>query len=85
MIKKLFLLILILFGIFYSFLISIYGGFYVGFVFILVTIGFASTIYLLDKKVNYRIIFYIWIAIVIIAAITLLLQWIFNIAKLLKV
>jgi len=83
-IKKLFLLVLIIFGIFYSVLISLYGGFYVGFVFILLTIGFASTIYLLDKKFNYRIIFYIWIAIVVVAAITLFLQWVFNIANLLK-
>jgi hypothetical protein len=83
-IKKLFLLVLIVFGIFYSVLISLYGGLYVGFVFILITIGFASTIYLLDKKFNYRIIFYIWIAIVVVAAITLFLQWVFNIANLLK-
>jgi len=85
MIKKLFLLILIGFGLFYSVLISFYGGFYVGFIFILITIGFTSTIYLLDKKINYKLIFYIWIAIIVVAAITLLLQWVFNLATLLKV
>ncbi|MEM5778494.1 MAG: hypothetical protein QXD43_04215 [Candidatus Aenigmatarchaeota archaeon] len=84
MIKKILLIILIVFGLFYSFLISFYGGFYTGFIFVLITIGFASTIYLLDKKVSYRIVVYVWIAIIVIAAITLLLQWVFNIANLLK-
>jgi len=85
MIKNLLLLVLICFGFFYAILIAFYGGIYTGFVFILITIGFASTIYMLDKKFNYRIIVYVWIAITVIAALTLLLQWVFILASLLKV
>jgi hypothetical protein len=84
MIKNLLILILICFGFFYSILIAFYGGFYISFVIILITIGLASTIYMLDKKFNYRIIVYIWVSIVVVAAITLFLQWVFNIANLLK-
>lgn len=84
MIKKILLSILVVFGILYSAFISFYGGYYTGFVFILITVGFASTIYTLDKKVDYRIIFYVWIAIIVIATVTLLLQWIFNLGKLLS-
>jgi hypothetical protein len=84
MIKKIFLSILLVFGVFYSTFIYFYGGFYVGFVFILITIGFASTIYMLDKKFSYRIIFYVWIAIIVIAAVTLFLEWVFNLANLLR-
>jgi len=78
-IKKLLLLSLILFGFFYSYLLSFYAGGFVSLIFVLITIGFASTIYLLDKKINYRIIFYIWIAIIVVAILSLLLNWTFNI------
>lgn len=83
MIKKI-ILVLTAFGFLYSIFISIYGGFYIGIVLALITIGFASTTYMLDKKINYKIIFYIWIAIIVVAVVTLFLNWIFNLAILLK-
>ena len=84
MMKKIFL-ILIGFGLLYSALIAFYGGYFVGFVIILLTVGFASTIYLIDKKTNYRIIFYVWIAIIVIASITLFLEQILSMGKFLTI
>jgi len=84
MMKKIFL-ILIAFGLLYSILITFYGGYFIGFVLALITIGFAITIYLLDKKFDYRIIFYIWIAIIAIASLTLFLEQVLNMGKFLTI
>lgn len=73
---KLLILILAFFGITYSvYLAAFLEDFYVGMVFSLITIGLSSTIYILDKKINYRIIFYIWLAIILVAVVLLLFQW----------
>jgi asparagine N-glycosylation enzyme membrane subunit Stt3 len=84
MMKKMFL-ILIIFGLLYSIIIALYGGYFVGFVLALITVGFATTIYLIDKKFDYRIIFYIWIAIIAIASLTLFLEQILSMGKFLTI
>jgi hypothetical protein len=83
--KSLFILILVVFGLLYSFYISLYAGVYTGLVFVLITIGFASTFYILDKNISYRIIFYIWIVIIVIATLVLILEWAFKITLLFKI
>jgi hypothetical protein len=73
------ILLLVIFGIIYSMYMSVFiGDFYVGFIFVLMTIGISATIYILRKSINYRIIFYIWIAIIVIAVVVLLFQWTSN-------
>jgi asparagine N-glycosylation enzyme membrane subunit Stt3 len=81
---KLALSLLILFGFAYSVFISFYGGFYLGFVFILITIGFASTIYCIDKRINRRIIFYVWVAIMTTIVLTLIVELTFSMISMLK-
>lgn len=78
------LLGLIAFGFFYSLFISFYSGFYIGFVLMLITIGFASTIYCVDKRIDRKIIFYVWVAIITASALTLLLDFVFSMANLLS-
>ena len=78
LIEKFFILILIIFGLMFSFYLFLYSGAYTAFVFILITIGLSSTLYILDKKINYKIIFYIWIAIIVIAILTLVLELAFK-------
>ena len=82
--KNLSVLILFVIGILYSIYLLIQGGLFIGFVFILITIGISSTIYILDKKTDYRIIIYIWIAIVMIAVITFISTGIFRMIELFK-
>ena len=84
-IERLFILILVVFGLLYSFYLSFYLGAYTGFVFVLITIGFASTLYILDKKISYKIIFYIWIAIIVFAVLILFLELVFKTAVLFKI
>jgi hypothetical protein len=73
------ILLLAVFGIIYSLYLSVYiGDLYVGFIMVLITLGISSTIYILGKRVNYRIIFYIWIAIIVIAVVVLMFQWTYN-------
>jgi hypothetical protein len=85
-IEKLFVLILVGFGLFYSIYLSVFlGDYFVGFIFILITAGLSSTIYILDKKINYRIIFYIWLAIVVVALLLLLLKWSFEAFSMFKI
>ena len=70
------ILLLVIFGVIYSFYLTFYvGDFYIGFVFILITIGLSSTIYVLGRSVSYKIILYIWIAIIVLASTVLLFQW----------
>ncbi|MBN2202564.1 MAG: hypothetical protein JW700_00025 [Candidatus Aenigmarchaeota archaeon] len=77
--EKILIVCLLVFGLLYSAYVTIYtNDFYVGLVLALVTLGFSATIYILDKKINYRIIIYIWIAIVLIAIIALLLRLSFS-------
>jgi hypothetical protein len=74
--EKLMLLILFVFGIVYSTYLAIYlENLYIGFIFSLITIGLTSTVYVLGKNISYKIIFYIWIAIMVIAVVILLFQW----------
>lgn len=75
---------LFVFGILYSIYLSLYSGFFVGFIFILMTIGFTTTIYMLDKKIDYRIIIYIWVGIVMIAIVGFMIIGIFKLANLFK-
>ena len=84
MIKRLGILIFLIFGVLYSVYLSLYIGFFPSFVFILITTGIGSTIYILDKKINYRIIVYIWIALITVAVVALLIEWVFKISILLK-
>jgi len=84
MTKNLSIVVLLIFGILYSIYLSFYLGSHTGFIFILITIGLAGTIYLVDKKVDYKIILYVWIAIIVVAAIVLLIELIFQFALLLR-
>ncbi|MFH0928793.1 MAG: hypothetical protein V1818_00355 [Candidatus Aenigmatarchaeota archaeon] len=78
-IEKILILFLVVFGLLYSSYLAVFTeDYYIGFVFILITLGFSSTIYVLDKNINYRIIFYIWLAIVLVSSVVLLLQWVFS-------
>jgi hypothetical protein len=82
--KKLSILLLFLFGTLYSIYLSIEGGIFIGFILFLITIGFTSTIYILDKKIDYKIIIYIWIAIVTIAVVTFISIGIFQMIELFR-
>ncbi len=82
--RKLSILLLFLFGILYSIYLSFEGGLFIGFIFILITIGITTTIYILDKKINYKIIVYIWIAIVTIAVLTFISVGIFQMIELFR-
>jgi hypothetical protein len=73
MLKWILISVLLLFGISYSIILALYTDLFVGFVFVLITIGFAATIYLLDKKFSHRIIFYVWVAIITTAVLILIL------------
>lgn len=84
MIKRLNTLLLFLFSISYSVYLSFQGSFFIGFIFILISIGISSTIYLLDRKIDYRIIIYIWIAIVTIAVSTYISIGIFSLIEFFK-
>jgi hypothetical protein len=81
MMKRLSILLLFFFGILYSIYLSLEGSFFIGFIFILITIGITSTIYMLDKRIDYRIIIYIWIAIVTIAVVTFISIGIFKMVE----
>ena len=73
------ILLLAVFGIIYSVYLSFFvGDFYIGFIFILITVGISATFYVLRKSINYRIIFYIWIAIIVVAVVVLIFQWTSN-------
>ena len=78
------ILFLFLFGIAYSIYLSFQGSFFIGFIFILMTIGITSTFYMLDKKIDYRIIVYIWIAIVMISVLTFIFIGIFKMVEVFK-
>ena len=70
------ILLLVVFGVIYSFYLTFFvGDFYIGFVFVLITIGLSSTIYVLGRSISYKIILYIWIAIIVLASTVLLFQW----------
>lgn len=70
------ILLLVVFGFIYSFYLTFFvGDFYIGFVFVLITIGLSSTIYVLGRSISYKIILYIWIAIIVLASTVLLFQW----------
>ena len=66
---------MLIFGIIYSTYLSFYTSIYTGFVLILITVGFAGTIYMIAKKVSYKIIFYVWMAIIVFSVLFLILQW----------
>ena len=73
---KILILFLLFFGTIYSVYLSLFlEDFYVGFVFFLITLGLTSTIYVIDKSISYKIIFYIWIAIIVLALVILMFQW----------
>lgn len=79
------LFVLITFGLVYSVLISLYVSPYVGVVLILITIGFAATIYCIDKRIDRRIIFYVWIAIISFSVLILVVEMVFNMINMLKI
>jgi hypothetical protein len=64
--KKISLLALLLFGLAYSLYLSTQGGFFMGLVISLISIGLTTTFYILDRRGNNKIIVYVWLAIVII-------------------
>ena len=64
--KRINLLTLLLFGLAYSVYLSTQGGFFLGLVISLITIGLTTTFYILDGRGNNKIIVYVWLAIVII-------------------
>lgn len=76
--KRLSVLLFLFFGILYSIYLSFEGGIFIGFILILITIGITATIYILDKKIDYKIIIYVWIAIVTIAVVTFISIGIFQ-------
>ena len=82
--KRLSILLLFLFGILYSIYLSFEGGVFIGFVFILITIGITATIYILDKKIDYKIIVYVWIAIVTITVVIFISINVFQMTNLFK-
>lgn len=84
MIKNISILLLFLAGTIYSLYLSLQGGIFIGFIFVLITIGLSSTFYILNKKIDYRIIIYIWIAIVMIAVVTFISIGIFRMAEIFK-
>ena len=84
-INNLLIIFLLVFGLLYSSYLYFYLGYYTSVVIVLVTVGFAFTIYILDKSINRRIIFYIWIAIVMISMLIFLMDWVFSMTKFLKV
>jgi hypothetical protein len=77
------ILLLLLFGFLYSSYLFFYLGYYTSVVIALLTIGFASTIYVLDKSINRRIIFYVWIAIILVSIFILFLHWVFSMTAIL--
>ena len=82
---KLALFVLIIFGFVYSIFISLFVGLYIGVVLILITIGFAATIYCIDKRIDRKIIFYVWIAIISFSVLILLVGFVFNMISMLKI
>lgn len=81
---KISILLLFLFGIIYSVYLSFEGGIFISVIFILITIGITATIYMLDKKIDYKIIIYIWIAIVTIAVVIFMSIGIFRMIEFFK-
>ena len=67
--KNLSILLLLLFGILYSLYLAFEGGIFLGLITALMTIGLSTTIYILYKRINYKLIVYIWVGIVTIAVI----------------
>lgn len=57
---------LLLSGLVYSSYLALEAGIFMGLVFTLMTIGLTATLYILDRKMSYRIIVLIWLAIVIV-------------------
>jgi hypothetical protein len=82
--KNLSILLLFLIGILYSLYLSTQGGLFIGLVFVMITIGISFTIYMLDKKTDYRIIVYVWIAIVTIVVVTFISIGVFRMAELFR-
>jgi len=69
---------LFIFGIVYSMLLSPYLGAYTGFIFIMMTVGFVTTIYIAAQKSGYGLVTYVWISIIIIAEIVLIMLFIIR-------
>jgi hypothetical protein len=78
------ILLLMLFGLLYSAYLAYEGGIFMGFVISLITLGLASTIYILDRRVNSRIIVYIWVAIVVVVVVAYISTGVFETAKIFK-
>ena len=77
--KEKIILLMLIFGLAYSFYVTAYvGDLFIGFVLVLLTLGLSSTIYALDRKIDYRIIFYMWIAIIASVICALLFNWAFG-------
>ncbi|OGI11963.1 hypothetical protein A3K64_00630 [Candidatus Micrarchaeota archaeon RBG_16_36_9] len=82
--KNIGILLLLIAGISYSAYLSLEGGLFIGFVFTLITIGIASTLYMLEKSIDYRIIIYIWIAIVALVVVSFISIGVFRMAEIFR-
>jgi hypothetical protein len=77
-------LLLLLFGFVYSAYLAFEGGIFLSEVIALTTIGLATTIYVLSKKGNNKIIIYVWIAIVVLVVASYISIGVFNAAEVFK-
>jgi glucose uptake protein GlcU len=82
--KRISILLLLLFGFAYSVYLSSQGGFFLGLVVSLMAIGLATTIYILDNKGNNKIVIYVWLAIVIIVVGAYISTGVFHTAEIFR-
>jgi len=73
-----------MFCVLFSVFLAAAGGFFIGFVFMLITTGMTATIYILDKKMDYRLIIYIWVAIVTIVVMSYILIGVMKTAEIFR-
>jgi hypothetical protein len=79
--KSLSLIALLAFGLLYSAYLAFEGSVFIGLVFSLISIGLTSTIYILDRRLNSRIIVYIWLAIIVVVVSAYISTGVFNLAN----
>jgi hypothetical protein len=79
--KSLSIFLLLIFGLCYSAYLAFAGSVFLGFVFSLISVGLTSTIYILDRRLNSRIIVYIWLAIIVVVVSAYISTGVFNLAN----
>jgi hypothetical protein len=82
--RRVSILLFILFGFVYSIYLALEGGFFTGFAIFTITLGLAATIYILDRKASSRIIIYVWIAIIVVIVVAYISTGVFETANIFK-